>query len=108
MEKPMYEIPFISKTVLDLEQETRAKNQTARMVAMTTIANNLTAAGWPIEWTVTGLAFELPYKLKYGGGWERTPDAIRQVLAGMGIDEKVRDKCARSLLEVVVAQREYE
>lgn len=103
----MFEIPFVSKEVLDINQEQRAKAQTARMIELTSFAEKLAAAGWPIEWTVTGLAFELPYQTKSGRESEQTPGAIRKKLAKMGIPDKFRTCSSRSLLEVVTTKAEY-
>jgi hypothetical protein len=103
----MYEIPFVSAEILDQPQKERAKRQTARMVELTAVADKLAAADWPIEWTMTGLAFELPYKIKYGPEAERTPAAIKQKLASMGIPDAFRLCSSRSLLEVVTVKSEY-
>ena len=103
----MYEIPFVSKKILEQSSEKGAKRQTARMVELAAVADKLAAAEWPVEWTMTGLAFELPYKIKYGPETERTPAAIRQQLASMGIPDEFRLCSSRSLLELVTAKSEY-
>lgn len=103
----MYEIPFISKDILDQCDKHRAESQAARMIELVTVADKLMKADWPIEWTITGLAFELPYKIKHGPEQNRTPAAIRQQLAAMGIPDEFRTQSSRSLLEVVTAKREY-
>jgi hypothetical protein len=103
----MYEIPFISKDILDQCDNHRAESQSARMVELVAVADKLMKADWPIEWTITGLAFDLPYKIKYGPEQERTPAAIRKQLLAMAIQDEFRMQSSRSLLEVVAAKSEY-
>jgi hypothetical protein len=89
----MFEIPFVSKDVLD------EASMTARMADMVTIARKLTAVGWGIKWTVTGLAFTSPGNSKDLG-------AIREKLSGMDIPDEVRQCSSRSWRDLVTAKAE--
>lgn len=98
----MFEIPFVSKDVLVGDDKRRAASMTARMAQMVTIASKLMEAGWCVEWTVTGVAFQPPYQLKLA-----SLDAIREQVGAMGILDKVRRRASRDLRDVVAAQAEY-
>lgn len=102
----MFEIPLASRKTLPLNQERRAKLQTARMVKLISHANKLTKAGWPIEWTISGLAFDVPRMIQCDHEEDKSPAAIRQKLIALGIADEFRLTASRSLLDVVIAQSE--
>src|SRR5579862_218827 len=103
----MYEIPFVSKDVLNPNRERRAQLQTNRMAEMVAIAKRLSADGWAIEWTVTGLAIQMPYDARAGLKEDQIPGITRQKLMDMGIADELRLSSSRSLLELVTAKSEY-
>jgi hypothetical protein len=102
----MYEIPFISKDVLSIDEKDRTAQQTARLANLVESAKVLTAAGWPVEWTITGLAFDAPPGSSYAARHERSPTVMRQLLAGLGITEEFRTGCSPSLLDILAARVE--
>jgi hypothetical protein len=103
----MFEIPFISKDILGADSKKQAQLQTARMVELVACADKLAKADWPIEWTITGVAFDLPREIKHVPGIAWTPAAVRQKLLAMGISDDFRSQSSRSLLDIVVAKSEY-
>jgi hypothetical protein len=106
--KLVYEISFLSKEALNPNEEERANAQTARMAEVVSIAQKLTKAGWPIEWTVTGLAFRLPDQIEPGADSTDALAEVRAKLRALGITDNFRTCASRSLGEVVTARMEWE
>lgn len=98
----MYEIPFLSKGVID----GGGMLHTVRVIELTKVAQTLAAAGWPVHWSIAGLAFDVPPEIRRSPKEERDPAAIRQKLAALGIEDEFRIGSSRSWTEVIVAKHE--
>lgn len=103
----MFEISFVSEDLFDGDEGRLTGLITDRMDELVKIANKLRIAGWPIEWTITGLAFDLPDSIKRGPKEQRTSAAIREQLAALGVHHDFRSRHSRSFLDIMKAKVEY-
>jgi hypothetical protein len=108
----MYEIPFGTKNITvgpdEEEQLVEARAQTARRAELVAIAEKLIEAGWTVEWTVTGLAFELPEEELMLVSKAQESQLVQEKLAALGIKDEFRMRCSRSINDIIEAKMEYD
>lgn len=100
----MKEFPFFPEQVAHLTGKKLATYLKNRLSHLSEIAGTLADAGWSVQLTISGLAFEAP---NYSEDNEDDADEVREQLKLLGIDDEFSNCPSRSLSAILDEEGEY-